>query len=63
MTEKTFIVIDSYNHRVIAGGVIGTLATHAQDGHSGTFLVARLQQTEDASINAECSSSPSLMEK
>ena len=33
------LIYDYYNRYFKEGGVCGTLATHPQDGHSGTFLI------------------------
>lgn len=41
--------IDVYNNRVKETPVCGTLATHPQDGHSGTFYVMEKNETVDSS--------------
>ena len=35
------LVFDKYNNRFIRGGHCGTLTTHPQDGHSGTFYLVK----------------------
>lgn len=45
---------DFYNNKVHKEGVIGTLATHPQDGHSGTFWVITNERCEDNTIGQLC---------
>lgn len=47
-------IIDFYNRNFVGGGgYCGTLATHPQDGHSGTFLIIEcIKNDKQSSINS-----------